>query len=329
MILEKFKNKNCYLICDADLDGVVSRIVYEQEVEHIVKSSIILNTPNRNMEDFSYEEAEKSDLIVFVDIAPNPKLVEWLKEKNKEFLIFDHHPEGENGYDVLKDIVNPNHYFFTTDKCGCKIFFDEVTKNIRKNKVLFQLVELTDNYDRWQEQSSLWKDAKDLQNVMYGYVNWSLNLPPTVKYNEFIKFQHEKIKNSRYFYFTKNELSLIAKAKEKERSALKTAKENLKIRIDGNNNFYGYFECNSKLSYVANQILKEMDKLKYIVCHSTYEDKNGLVPKVSIRSIDNRNFNCAELAKKWGGGGHVLSSGVIFEDLSFFMKLRVGSVHLV
>lgn len=325
MSLEKFKNKDVYIITDADLDGVGSHIIARLYVEPIVKSFSYTITGDRAMKDFVDEKASKAEVICFVDIAPTLELFCKLKEQGKEILIFDHHLTS---YKDLIDVVDEN-YYFTEEKCGCKIFFDELSKGRRTAKAVFQFTSLVDTYDRWQQMSILWKDAKKLQNILYEYVNWfDKSLTDDNKYNVFIEKQIEKFNKEKNFYFTQYEEGLARNAEEKRKKNLLEARSNLSIRKDDSGNCYGYFECNSKLSDIGNMILNEYEDLNYIIGHATFLEKfkkevNG---KISLRSKG--DFDVSVIAQKYGGGGHGSSSGVEL-PIDIFEKLKSGNLHLI
>jgi len=323
--LEQFRDKDIYIITDADFDGVSSHIVAKIHLEPIVKTFLYTLTYDRTMSEFIIENAIKSEIIIFVDIAPTVELYKQLKELKKEVYIFDHHITS---YTDLQATVE-NNYFFTEEKCGAKIFFDELTKGQRKRKVEFQYIQLVDTYDRWQQQSLLWRDAVKLQDIMYEYVNWfDDRLTENTKYIPFIQAQLDKIENAKNFYFTVYEEKLAIQVETKKKKNLEIARKSLKIRKDNSGNKYGYFECNSKLSTIGNIILNEYNNLKYVIGHSTYQEKYKNIPngKISIRSSEGFNVNI--IAEVWAGGGHPQSAGADI-PLKEFEKLRKGIIHLI
>jgi len=323
--LEQFRDKDIYLVTDADFDGVSSHIVAKLHLEPIVRTFLYTLTFDRDMSEFMMEYANKSEIIIFVDIAPTVDLYNKLKELKKEIFIFDHHITS---YTDLQSTVESN-YFFTEEKCGAKIFFDELTSGQRKRKVEFQYIQLVDTYDRWQQQSLLWKDAVKLQDIMYEYINWfDDRLTDNTKYIPFIQAQLDKMSNAKKFYFTVYEEKLAIQVETKKKKNLEIARKSLKIRKDDSGNKYGYFECNSKLSIIGNTILSEYSDLKYIIGHSTFLEKYKNTPngKISIRS--NEGFKVNVIAELWGGGGHPQSSGADI-PLKEFENFRKGNIHLI
>jgi len=324
-LLEEFKGKKIYCITDADFDGISSHIIAKIYIEPIVSNFLYTITGDRTMGEFIKEKSNQSDIIIFVDIAPTLILFNKLKEEGKEIFIFDHHLTS---YTNLINVVDSN-YYFTEEKCGCKIFFDELTAGRRKSKSIFQYVSLVDVYDRWQQQSLLWKEAKKLQSILYEYVNWfDKTLTNDDKYNVFIDRQIEKFNKEKNFYFTSYEEGLAKNAEQKRKKNLEVARSTLSIRKDNSNNSYAYFECNSKLSDIGNVILNEYEQLNYIIGHSTFlenfkKEPNG---KISLRSKG--DFDVSIIAKIYDGGGHAGSSGVSL-PLDIFQKLRLGNLHLI
>lgn len=324
-LLEQFKDKTIYIITDADFDGVSSHIIAKLHLEPIVKTFLYTLTYDRSMSEFNIEFANKSEIIIFVDIAPTVELYKQLLNNKKEVYIFDHHITS---YTELQSIVE-NNYFFTEEKCGAKIFFDEITKGQRKRKVEFQYIQLVDTYDRWQQQSLLWKNASKLQDIMYEYVNWyDDRLTDNDKYIPYIEVQIDKILNAKNFYFTVYEEKLAIQAENKRKKNLEAARKSLKIRKDNSGNKYGYFECNSKLSTIGNIILNEYSDLKYVIGHSTFLEVYKHIPngKISLRSNDGFDVNL--IAEVWSGGGHPQSSGADI-PLKEFEKLKKGLIHLI
>lgn len=323
-LLDEFKDKKIYVVSDSDLDGVGSHIISRIYIEPVASQYLFTITAKRDMSEFSMINALGSDIIIFIDITPTNDLYIKLQELEKQVYIFDHHITS---YNDLMSIVE-NNYYFTEEKCGCKIFFDEVTRGYRTSKVIFQFVQLIDTYDRWQKQSLLWKDAEKLQNIMYEYVNWFEDNPDNEKYQKFINIQVEKIQRGKNFYFTQYEESLAKNAEEKKRKNLEVARKTLRIRRDNSGNNYAYFECNSKLSIIGNIILDEYDNIDYVIGHSTYEEtfKNKKNGKVSLRSKG--SFEVNHIAKLYEGGGHPQAAGIEL-PLEIFEQLKNGAIHLI
>lgn len=305
---------------DSDLDGVGSRVVVEYYLNDICDITY-LNTAKRDMSEFNMPLAMQSEIIIFTDITPTLELYELLEKEGKEIFIFDHH---QSGRDILGE---RNNYYFNIEKCGCKILYDVLSKEIRKNRVLDRFVYLVNTYDLWKQNSKDWQEAKGLHNSMYGSVNWKLKdiQTDTEKFEIFIINQLKKCFFDTTFHFIENELNAIERAKKKEITAYNEAKRSLRIRKDGEGNNYGWFSCTSKLSFTANRLLSEYgDKLDYVVGYSTWDKKNR---SISLRS--NGSFDVTRIAEKHFGGGHFNSAGIEFESQDIIKKIENGKMHLL
>ena len=322
-MLSNFKEKNIYCCIDSDLDGICSRLVAESYIEPISKNFFITNTAQRDMSEFEEDKADKAEIIIFTDITPTVELYEDLIKRGKEVYIFDHHLSG---YELLKDIVDKN-YYYTDEKCGCKILFESLTENTRPNRVLYQIVELCNCYDLFHTKSTMWQDAKSFNNILYGYVNWSQSLCDTERNLTFLTNMKYKMEHHKHFSFSDYERRLIQNAERKEKSNYKKAKDSLQERVDGEGNTYLYAELVSKLSIVANRFLDEYGRrIKYVAIHSTYKENAKEEKKVSLRS--GKNFDVSKIAEKYGGGGHSQASGLLLSK-DDFISFKQGKKHLI
>jgi len=326
-LTDYFKNKKIYCVTDIDLDGISSNLLTRLYIKPIAEIYNYTITFDRQMSEFDKEYCNNSDIIIFIDLAPPLEMYQNLIQQGKEVFIFDHH---ETHYKELSDIVPEDHYFYYIDKCASKIFFDEIMKGRRVSKCAYQYIELVNTYDTWQQQSYLWKDAEKLQDIMYEYINWGDNtLTNNTRNNFFINKQIEKIEKGKHFYFTQYEEKLYLNAKLKKERNLNAAKKSLQIRTDNSGNKYGYFECNAKISIIANLLLKEFPELVYIVGYATFlstykNEKNG---NISLRTIRD-DFAVNTIAELWSGGGHSQASGLELPEKEF-NEFKKGMIHLI
>jgi len=319
-LLEFFKGKNILHFSDSDLDGIGTRTIAEYYLNPIA-NVFYINSNDREMSEFDMGYANLSDIILFTDITPTLELYDTLIKRNKTIIIADHH---QTGRDTIGEREN---YYFDNDRCGCKIFYDELTKNIRKNRVIERFVHLVNTYDLYKTDSEDWTEAKGLHNSMWGTVDWKRAhyQTDTEKHLNFIVNQLKKFRLSKKFYFTEFEKASMQRAIKKENTAFNEAKRSLRIRVDGQGDSYGWFTCTSKLSFVANRLLDELgDKVKYIVGHSTWDKKNT---KVSLRCRD--NFSVNHIAEAHNCGGHKKVAGIDFKDKEKLKELELGRIHLI
>ena len=316
-LLKRLKDKNIYMVSDSDLDGVSGTTVFEYYVRPIAENIIFYNTGDRTFPDFNWDFVESADIVVFCDIAPpDIEFVERI-QSTCELFIFDHHISSRIN---LGDFEG---YTFDDTMCGAKILLQALCPG-RKKRSMTQFVELVNTYDTWQTENPLFKDARNLHNVLYGYVNWARANTQTdyEKYLRFITMQLLKLHKYKNFFLTETEKGIAANAVQKEKKNYAQAKKTLSFRTDNSNNTYAYFSCASKLSWVCHLLLLENPQLDYIVSHSTYK-KNT---KLSLRS---KGFDTTTITTKWGGGGHTQASGVELKEQKDFDAFVANKKHLV
>ncbi len=319
-LLKQLEAKKIYGVFDTDLDGVGARTIAEYYLNPIAKV-VYLNTNDREMSDFEMKYADASDIILFTDITPTLDLYNELIEKGKTVILADHH---QTGRDTIGEREN---YYFDITKCGCKILYNELSEGLRKNRVMERFVHLVNTYDMWKNDTEDWMEAKGLHNAMWGSINWkrASYQTDTEKFLNFILDQLQKFKMSKVFYFTEAEKASMKRAIKKEQTAFNEAKRSLRIRTDNEGDNYGWFSCTSKLSFVANRLLDELDgKVRYVVGYSTWDKKNT---KVSLRCKN--DFSVNHIAEKHGGGGHTSAAGVNLKTKEKIEELKLGRIHLI
>jgi len=318
--IKLFKNKSIMHVSDSDLDGISCRLIAEYFIKPVAKNYIPYNTMDRTLPDFSFDVAKECDYIIFTDITP-PNLEFYEKiEGKKKVIIFDHHQSGK---DILGYLSN---YIYDLNRSGNKIFFDELVKGKRRKLCIDQYITLADTYDLYKTDSENWEDAKNLNNVLYGYVNWKAYKyeTDTERHRKFCEVQLNKFDKFNKFFFNEYEKYIIHNSLRKENQAYEEAKKNLQFRVDNEGYKYIYTECTSKISLIAYRLLKNYgEKIDYIVLYSTW-DKDNL--SLSLRSI---NFDTTYITKKWGGGGHKNASGMVFESQQKLNEFREGKFHLI
>lgn len=321
--LQQFKDKKVYLVSDSDLDGLMCSVLSEFYIKPISKTYIRCNNRDRALPDFNWYTAEKSDIVLFTDIAPvDIEMVNKIK-KNSKLVIVDHHETHRELFGEMED------YHYSNEKSATMIFFELLTENLQVKKIVSQLAKLADTYDLYKTSDPLFRDAKGLHNCINSYVQWGLEKwqTETEKYQKFVNAQLKKIEKSETFYFTKREKEKALNEEKKEKKYYREVKKNLKIRTDNSGNKYAYIECFSKLSIVANWLLNDYPDVKYFACHSTfrevrYKEENG---QLSLRS--QKDFNVAKIAEAYGGGGHDNAAGVEL-PLEIFKDFRNEKIHL-
>lgn len=324
--VELFKDKNVILVSDADLDGIGSIIIFKYYIEPICKSCYIISTGDRNMSEVSIDLClnNSTDLIAFTDIAPNEALTELLQKNSKQIIIVDHHESSKE----LLSKYNIEKYYYTDKSCATKLLFDLCTEGQRVNRVASRFSSIVNTYDFWQDESEDWEEAKNLNYLKKGSIDWKYNFnSPAYEQNlNFINLILDKFDNFDRFKYNYTETRIISSERQKEERQYIKAKKNMQIRVDNSKNVYVYLEAPSGLSVIANRILKEFLTIKYAVCRSTY---SKAVEKNSISLRSGKEFSVKEIAEKWGGGGHQQSSGVSIKNKEDYEKLILGTLHLI
>jgi oligoribonuclease NrnB/cAMP/cGMP phosphodiesterase (DHH superfamily) len=326
--LDLFKNKKCLHVSHNDLDGVMSTILGLYYLEPICSKYKTLNTDKYDLSDERHlvTYIQYYDIFFFTDFPVDQELFRKLKGTGKTIIIADHHQSG-NIY--LKNLALEN-YYYNTEKCGAQIFLDEISRCIRIKKVIKDAVNLTQIYDLWKTSSEQWRDAKGLSNILWAQLDWNKSIQGTTKYRNFIDGMLFKFNSYTSFYFNDYEQKQILSAEKKELENFKQAKKNLQIRIDNLGNTYGYTECSSKMSIVSNLLLDELTELKYIAVRVTFNDsREGIIPKISLRTKEDRGINVASIAELYNSGGHRCAAGIDFRDFSIFENFREGKIHLI
>ena len=323
-LLEYFKGKRIYMIVHIDLDGIGCLLLAKYYIEPIALEFDYLIS-NYDFTFIDMKKIENCDIVLYTDISPSKELYDKIKALGKEQLILDHHMTAYSNFNGIVD-----NFYWTDQKCGTKILFDELMKNKRVNRCIYNIVELINVYDLWQTASALWQSAKSLSNCMFEYANYSTK-DENKKFELFIENQMYKFNNFKTFSFTNEEKQAILNAEKKERKALESAKKSLQKRIDGEGNKYIFFECMTKLSYVASALMKEYadQDIQYYICRSLYAYNRGDLG-LSIRSSDGSKIDCSKIAEKFGGGGHTQASGIDFKtDQILYHQIVSGKKHLL
>jgi len=326
-MINNFKNKNIYFVSDSDLDGISATIIAKYYIEPICNKIIFLNTGQRSMSDFNWDllDKEKIDIVIFTDITPNSLEMynKLKKDLNIDVYIFDHH---ETGKSILGELSN---YFYTDKSCATLLLYNLFTEGIkRKDRVVQRFATLVNTYDFWLDNTEDWEEANYLNYLKKGVINWAryFDSPDYEKNSDFINLILEKFRSSKRFMFNFRENRIISTEKQKEDKNYKKAKDNMKIRVDGQGNKYLYLEAPSGLSVISNRILKESPDVQYAVCRSTFKIA---IENRSISLRSREGFSVKDIAEKWGGGGHSAASGLSMTNEEQYKDLISGKINLI
>ena len=264
---------------------------------------------------------QEPDEIYISDISPNLDFFKIALKETQKVIICDHHETFFNKWNEknLSQYKNVE-YFYNKDMCGAEIFYEYVfKKHLESSIYLDSYIELVGTYDLWKDSDPLWEDANDIQRSFVGMLDKKSKTP----YDYFIKHQLWKYNISpNKFFLSLEEKKIVKRMKYYEELAYKKAEEFLENRIDYSGNKYIYVELRSKISKVANKLLKKYDDVKYVVVRNSFLNDGTY----SLRSLD--GFNVREIAEKWDCGGHATASGVVLKEVND-KDFREGKIHLM
>lgn len=245
--------------------------------------------------DYGFEEDKKySDLlqqydtIIMVDLSCSQKFYESLIASGKQVEIYDHHVNEDTAW-----IVSVPNCIQDGNRSGTKIFFEEYLSKIvpRTRPIVREFVELVHTYDTWQTDSPLWKEACNLQRVVYKYACWGI---PDIRtqYDRFFTAAQRKFDNQDHWSWNSTELRYIEESLSRENEVYQTAIRQLQFRTDSKGKTFGVFKAGGKISFVADRLLREDGlPVEYLLVVNDYKGVNG---KMSGRSLKGK-FDCTQL----------------------------------
>lgn len=263
-----------------------------------------------------HEYANKNNSIIIVDFSISNEFYSYIKQNFKSYLIFDHH---ENS----KIYENDENCFIDMKKSGTKLFYNWIKKNIKKRTrvVVDHFVKLVDTYDMWNQESDLWEDARNLNNVLWQSMDFIVREDSWEKFNPFITYQLKKIKEIDTWMWTDHENMLIQKSIKKEIDEYHKALDNMKIRVDNKDIMFIIYHGSSKISFVCSELLKEFKKVEYVININTWQKgKKCVNGKLSVRSKGD-----FDVTKLYGISGHKNAGGGNFTE-KFIVNLWIGKI---
>ena len=317
---------------DLDKTYQISHLDTDGTIPIVLNKFFQINYAKEVMSNYG-EDAENSDLssglyntVIYTDFTPNDRAREIIKEKNMKCLIIDHHESvKESMEEFCKDYLNAE-YIFDVNKCGTKLYYEWLlSQGYKGNKVSDYIVELTDTYDLFKKESSLFSEADKLNRLLYSSAKWYiLKSNPTDRisaYETFINSMVWKMQNMNEFKFVAWEMEKIQGDINKENeifeSLIKNASKEISTRKDERGKYFCVFSCKSKISAIASRVLEKYKKVDYLLIINDYNQDD---PKVSLRS---REINLLDLNFT---SGHELACGIDSEKVGdmkeFVRKLK-------
>lgn len=228
------------------------------------------------------------DKIYIVDVSPTKKMVGRIEKEYPQIFCIDHHKTALH-------LQNKPWTIIDMEKCGCFLFFEHLYPEIDqdvvkvqllgKDQVLLNFVTLINDRDLWQNK---YRKSNELSMLM-----------------EFLgqkKFVDRAMKDFFFFDWDRHEEELLEHLFEKKEKYIESKLEDVKI-IEIDTCKVGLVFVSQHESDVLNRVLVTMPDVK---CAIGVKMDTGTV---SLRSRDPQEFDVAEFAKKFGGGGHARAAG--------------------
>jgi len=282
------------ILTHSDFDGIsagiIGKVVY----------------PNAKVEFCNYDDINEKvleylgkDVIFITDISVNEEVAEKIEKNNSEYndcaLLFDHHK-------TAKWLTKYNWVIFADDKCGAKVFYEwlldycintDLHDKADKLVKYVDLVTYTQDYDLWIHKYPL---SKKLNMLAYEY--------------GFDRFINRFLDNPNCTLSRTEEL-ILELANERKMKFIEEQKKNMKLYKDNQNKNVAVFLSIQHTGEVRDYI--NDDNIDYYLFFSLNKGIASLRTKGEV--------DCSEVAKKFGGGGHMKAAGFQFKfDLDSFVK---------
>lgn len=260
--------------------------------------------------------------VIYIDFTPSESIRKVIEEKQMNVLILDHHLAVKEEIKEWCKSYPKVEYIFDNDRCGTKIYYDYLMENGYKDKtnsVVEYIVNLTDTYDLYKQNDELFKEAENLNRLLYCTGKFYIKDDRFKCFEFFINNMLWKMQNADNFFFNSLEQSKINADISKENQLFEglvnNAPKEISTRKDEKGLYFAVFHCNSKISAICNRLLAKYKKLTYVICINNYDKEN---PKISLRSREGFNLLSLSFCK-----GHEQACGISEElvgDMKEFVK---------
>ena len=312
-------------ISHVDFDGI-SPVILDKFFNIQYSNTICTNYG----EDLELESLKSGiyETVIYTDFTPSEICQKEIINNNINCLIIDHHIASKEEMENFCQNYSKVEYIFDNEKCGTKLYYEWLKEQGYKgNEVSDYIVELTNTYDLYKQDDELWNIAEQCNRLLYATAMWGYKTDRLKMYEFFINNMLWKMQNADNFFFNNLENTKIMADLKKENeifeNLVKNASSEISTRKDSKGNYFAVFNCNSKISAVANRLLKKYSKLSYCIIINEYDKEN---PKISLRSkndFDLLNLNYAQ--------GHSNASGISSEEVAdikdFCKKLKNKEIY--
>ena len=239
--------------------------------------------------------------VFITDISVNKETAELINnEFSHKVSLIDHHPDLDwlNDYKWAKVTTGiPNR---EDTPSGTSLFYDFMIRSlgVEKPALLSEFVELVRRYDTY-----IWKNVYN--DIKPKQLNDYLGM---VGFYQFLNEMIERLIDNKPIF--SDEAKMMLKFKEKEieiyvRSKNKTLTKRV---IDGL--LVGFVFADQYHSELGNMLMELNPDIDLVVILDLGRKK------ISIRSVEEKNVNCTDIARKWySGGGHKCASGSRIPDM--------------
>lgn len=290
--------KEIHQFTHGDLDGVGCAMLATLAFENMTLPRYVdYNDVDAVVQDWLKHYTPGSALLI-TDICPNVNIVNRIKEDVKrgslKALVIDHHA-------TTKWLGEFNEPYLIHDQsaCGTKLFYRWLLDNAAENwrlKVpdLEKLVHKIDVYDRWLTNDPA-RPSSECLNRLY----WALGA------DEFIRSFTEDFNADEKHHMRFLDSVMRDKEERTITNALADQLEDENFYVDKEGRRFLLLMSVGNVSKLGHAALDEESDIEYVAM------LNPLYNKVELRSRKG-GTNVAEIAKKFGGGGHPAAAGFQF-----------------
>ena len=295
-----------YILHHNDADGYLAAYnVYKYLTYHDICPTDIKFFECKYHSDFNFIKKIKENSIIYIVDFFDINLINKLKNKAKEIIVYDHH---DSTIAKMKSINYPNVKIYCTNEpyvSACKFVYSELLDNIEsfpnkdRLKYINNVISVWDTWDRDNSEISFFKEALPFKLIIESYDN------PKDIYELMVTNDLDKIKQYAYKNYIK---------------AIKRISKNFFIcNLFINNKKYKVAIVNTtERSSLLYELAVENNWIQNrhpdIIMVFNYIKKNKIA--VSMYSY-NKSVDVSKIALKFGGGGHKGAAGFECNRIDF------------
>ncbi len=300
------------LLSHTDLDGVgcgvLAKLTFKEDVRVRYHS---VGSINMHVEAF-LEKADQNTMLLITDLSvntENERRLEAYYQSGGKVKLLDHHKTSLHlhAYEWATVVVADEEKRNTS---ATSLFYQYLLDHqlLKETEAITEFVELVRQYDTWEWEENANFEAARLNSLFY-----------LVSIDEFEEKMVERLRTQDHFAFDMFESKLLDMEDQKiERYIRRKRRELVQKKVKSN--FAGIIHAESYHSEVGNRLGKEYPHLDYIVIVNMGARRAG------FRTVHDR-IDVAEIAARFGGGGHVKAAGCRLTEAAF-KEFVVEAFHL-